>query len=73
MGIMGKVQQMTIGPMWKDWVGEEPAGDCPECGCQCSPTCGEHPAGCIYGGFSSKTAYWMIVEGCDLYHGEQPH
>jgi hypothetical protein len=38
---------------------------CPDCGGQCAPTCGEHPAGCVYGGFSAYTAYWLVAEGCD--------
>ena len=66
----GKAQLMTIGPMERDFVGKEPKGDCPECGGQCAPTCGRHPAGCIYGGFTEETAYWLIAEGCDRYHGE---
>lgn len=29
----------------------------------------EHPAGCTYGGFSC--GYWMVAEGCELYHPER--
>jgi hypothetical protein len=41
---------------------------CPECGGQCCPECGLHPAGCVYGGFSH--GYWLIAEGCDRSHSE---
>lgn len=41
---------------------------CPECGGDCAPECGRHPAGCVYGGFSEYTAYWLIAEGCDREH-----
>ena len=41
---------------------------CPECGGNCSPECGLHPKGCIYGGLSK--GYWLVVEGCTLSHGE---
>lgn len=65
--------EMRLGPIRRDWVGDEPQGDCQHCGGQCDPSdCGTHPAGCIYGGFSEQTSYWMIVDGCDLYHGEEP-
>jgi hypothetical protein len=62
---------LRLGPMKKDWIGKEPDGECKECGGQCSPKCGIHPAGCIYGGFTDETAYWMIADECDLYHGEE--
>lgn len=39
---------------------------CPECGGNCSPECGMHPMGCIYGGFS--VPYWLITPGCQLEH-----
>lgn len=45
-----------------------PPESCPECGGNCAPECGRHPAGCIYGGFSS--GFWMIAEGCQLEHPE---
>lgn len=60
-----------IGPEYKDWKTKGVKGDCPECGGQCSPECGLHPAGCVYGGFTEETSYWIIVEGCNLFHGEQ--
>ena len=67
---MSEPMPMRIGPehfsSW--WKQHDPDGDCPECGGQCDPECGKHPAGCIFGGFS-KT-YWLIVEGCPLFHGE---
>lgn len=63
-------QEMRIGPPLKDWRGCEPDGKCQECGGQCSPECGRHPLGCIFGGFTEQTSYWLIVGGCKLYHGE---
>jgi hypothetical protein len=65
-----KSDEMRIGPEVRNWVGKEPKGDCSVCGGQCSPACGFHPAGCVFGGFSNSTSYWMIAEGCNLYHGE---
>ncbi len=64
------VKEMRLGPLVKDWKKEGPKGACPECGGQCEPECGIHPMGCTFGGFSEQTSFWMIVEGCDLYHGE---
>ena len=61
---------MRIGPIRREWRGEEPKDKCPDCGSQCAPECGVHPAGCIYGGFTEQTSYWLIATGCDLYHGE---
>lgn len=67
------IKQMRIGPERRHWVGEEPAGDCKQCGGQCGDEdCGIHPAGCIFGGWSRETSYWLIVDGCELYHGEGP-
>ncbi len=63
------MSEMTIGPVFRDWVGVEAKGDCKECGGLCSPECGRHPKGCIYGGFTDATSYWLIVAGCELYHG----
>jgi hypothetical protein len=62
---MSDPQEVTIGP----YVNEDdaPPGDCPDCGGQCDPECGMHPRGCVYGGFSR--GYWLIAEGCDLWHG----
>jgi len=60
---------MRLGPIRKEWVDEQPDGNCPECGGQCEPECGKHPMGCVYGGFTNETSYWMIVDGCKLYHG----
>lgn len=57
-------RSMRIGPI-------HPKGDCKTCGGQCDgDDCGLHAAGCVYGGFSESTSYWLIVEGCPLYHGE---
>jgi len=67
------VRALRIGPMVKDWVGEGPEGLCSQCGGQCDgDDCGLHAAGCIYGGPTKQTAYWMIADGCYLYHGEGP-
>lgn len=41
---------------------------CPDCGGNCDPECGLHPLGCIYGGFTKRTSYWLIAEGCELEH-----
>lgn len=64
--------ELRIGPVRKDWpVLPEPRGNCRVCGGQCDGAdCGLHAAGCVYGGFTSETAYWLIAEGCPLYHGE---
>jgi hypothetical protein len=64
------IKYFRLGPEKRDWKGEEPKGNCPECGGQCSPECGLHPKGCIYGGPTEETCYWMIAEDCELYHGE---
>lgn len=62
---------MRLGPLRKHWKGPEPKGDCEHCGGQCDgPECGLHAAGCIYGGPAEGEEYWMIVDGCELYHGE---
>jgi hypothetical protein len=42
---------------------------CKDCGGNCGPECGRHPAGCIYGG--TTTGYWLVVDGCFLSHGEK--
>ena len=63
-------KRLTIGPLYRDWPHDSPAGDCPECGCQCAPECGLHPAGCVWGGPTDETSYWLIADGCPLYHGE---
>lgn len=62
---------MRIGPShptsW--WCERSPDGDCPECGGQCDgDECGRHKAGCVFGGFSE--GYWLIADGCPLFHGE---
>ena len=44
---------------------------CSHCGGDCAPECGRHPAGCIYGGFSIYSSYWLVAEGCTLSHGEE--
>lgn len=61
----------TFGPLRRDWQKPEPPGSCPDCGGQCSPECGVHPAGCIYGGWTEASAYWLVSEGCELSHGEE--
>lgn len=38
---------------------------CARCG---GEECGLHPLGCIYGGFTERTAYWLAVDGCELDH-----
>ena len=60
-----------IGPEMSssEWNAKNPKGGCKECGGQCAPECGRHPKGCVFGGFSYR--YWLIAEGCELYHGEQ--
>ena len=39
---------------------------CRECGGNCAPECGRHPAGCMFGGFS--VGYWTRATGCTLDH-----
>ncbi len=53
------------------WWGDDPhPGDCATCGGQCDgPDCGLHAAGCVFGG-PDRGAYWMIADGCELWHGE---
>ena len=67
---MSGPQAMRFGPERKDFVGIEPKGECEHCGGQCSPECGKHPKGCFYGGSTNQSAYWMIANGCELYHGD---
>jgi hypothetical protein len=64
-----EVQQLILGPEYKDFAGVEPSGECSECGGQCAPRCGVHPKGCIWGGPTRATAYWLYDETCELYHG----
>lgn len=40
---------------------------CTECGGSCSPECGRHPLGCVWGG-PNGSEYWMVAEGCPLPH-----
>lgn len=61
---------MRLGPIHRDWPREDDRGDCPDCGGECAPECGRHPLGCLYGGPTDETAYWLIVKGCERYHGE---
>lgn len=63
------IQRMTIGPERRGWAAEPTPGDCPDCGLQCAPECGVHPVGCFYGGGSTETGYWLIADGCGLFHG----
>lgn len=60
--------EMSIGPFVEH---DGAPGLCPDCGGQCAPECGLHPLGCVYGGFSAFTAYWLIADGCTLDHGEE--
>jgi hypothetical protein len=63
--------QVRIGPIRRDWPHAPSSGDCLECGGECDGgECGLHRAGCVYGGFTPDTCYWLIVNGCSLYHGE---
>lgn len=61
-----------IGPEhpWPWWAEHAPDGDCPYCGGQCDleNDCGTHPEGCQFGG--SGAGFWLIAEGCPLFHGE---
>jgi hypothetical protein len=64
-------RKLRLGPLRKNWPHEAPDGSCVNCGGQCDGhDCGLHAAGCIYGGFSDQTTYWMIAASCFLYHGE---
>lgn len=52
------------------WLDRWPSGICQSCGGQCDGgECGLHAAGCVFGG-PNGGAYWLIAEGCDLWHGE---
>lgn len=44
---------------------------CLECGGNCAPECGRHPLGCIFGGSTRLTSYWLVVPECTLSHGEE--
>lgn len=56
----------------RSWEGlDKKEKKCPECGGNCAPECGRHPMGCIYGGFSESTGYWLVVDGCELDHDSQ--
>ena len=66
---MARQLKASLGPLRKDWKSEPIKGNCPDCGGECEPECGLHPAGCVYGGFTENTAYWLIVEGCEKDHG----
>lgn len=62
---------LRIGPAhpcaW--WDEHSPKGDCAGCAGQCDgPECGLHAAGCIFGG---PDPYWLIADGCPLFHGEE--
>lgn len=66
------MKSLTFGPLRKDWTGSEPKGDCSHCGGQCDGNdCGLHASGCIYGGFTTDTSYWMYSDKCPLYHGDE--
>ena len=68
-----ETRRLRIGPGVKDWPHAAPkTGCCQDCGEDCDgDECGLHAAGCIFGGFTRQTAYWLIAEGCPLYHGER--
>jgi hypothetical protein len=57
--------EMRIGPVVTE-LG--PRGDCPDCGGRCSPECGRHAAGCVFGGFGE--GYWLIADRCPEWHGD---
>jgi hypothetical protein len=59
-------KEMCIGPEIRD-SSIMARGDCPDCGQQCAPECGEHPLGCFFGGFSY--GYWIFDPNCTLDHG----
>jgi hypothetical protein len=64
----GRPRSLRIGPPQSRWPRSELAqGGCPDCGSQCAPECGKHPAGCVFGGLD---CYWLIADGCELDHGE---
>lgn len=68
---MPEAKLMRLGPLRMEWPHDPPNGACAECGSDCDgEECGLHVAGCIYGGPTEQTAYWLIAEGCPLYHGE---
>ena len=46
-----------------------PDAPCPDCGGDCAPECGRHPMGCVFGGFTEVSAYWLVTEGCPRKHG----
>lgn len=67
-------QVLTIGPdhpmQW--WMDHWPRGCCRSRAGQCDgDECGLHAAGCIFGG-PDFGAYWLIADGCTLWHGESP-
>ena len=64
------VKPMRIGPLTRGWSPPEGQGDCPDCGGQCDDGCGRHKAGCLFGGILFR-GYWLIADGCPLYHGEK--
>lgn len=41
---------------------------CANCGGDCAPECGFHPLGCIYGGSTEASSYWLANEDCTLNH-----
>ena len=53
------------------WIKNWPTtGTCSRCGGECDGTdCGLHAAGCVFGG-PDNGVYWLIAEGCPLWHGE---
>lgn len=68
---MNETKTMRIGPSYPSsyWEEHTPKGNCQNCGGECDGyDCGTHRMGCIYGGFGE--GYWLIAEGCPLYHGE---
>jgi hypothetical protein len=65
--MVGQIRSMKLGPTLSQYRRELARGNCPECGGQCSPECGIHPKGCIFGGMDP---YWMICDDCKLDHGE---
>ena len=65
------VREMQLGPPVSAWATEAPRGNCHECGGQCDGgECGAHALGCIFGGFTEQTSYWVYNPECPLWHGD---
>ncbi len=40
--------------------------ECPDCGGNCDPECGQHPTGCLFS--AVVQGYWAITARCKLEH-----